>query len=76
MYKKVVSDLNFAAREKEVARFWKEHDIVKKSLTQNQGKERFTFYEGPPTANGRPHIGHVITRAMKDLFPRYHTMKG
>ncbi|NLX82898.1 MAG: isoleucine--tRNA ligase [Clostridiales bacterium] len=76
MYKKVVSDLNFAGREREVSRFWAENDIMKKSFVQNQGKEKFNFFEGPPTANGMPHIGHVITRAMKDLFPRYQTMKG
>jgi len=76
MYQKVTSDLNFASREKEIAAFWKENGIMGKSLRQNQGAERFTFYEGPPTANGKPHIGHIITRAMKDLFPRYQAMKG
>ncbi|NLW21110.1 MAG: isoleucine--tRNA ligase [Clostridiales bacterium] len=76
MYQKVPSDMNFVAREKEVSRFWEAHDIMHKSFRQHKGKERYTFYEGPPTANGRPHFGHVITRAMKDLFPRYHTMKG
>ena len=76
MYQKVPSDMNFVAREKEVSRFWEEQGIMRKSFDQHRGKERYTFYEGPPTANGKPHIGHVITRAMKDLFPRYHAMKG
>ena len=76
MYQKVRTDMDFVSREKEVAAFWKDNDICAKSLQHNQGKERFTFYEGPPTANGKPHIGHVVTRAMKDLIPRYHAMKG
>ena len=76
MYKKVKSDLDFVSREREVSQFWAENDIMHKSFAQNRGKERYTFYEGPPTANGKPHVGHVITRAMKDLFPRYHAMKG
>ncbi|MGI6686792.1 MAG: class I tRNA ligase family protein [Christensenellales bacterium] len=76
MYQKVSTDMDFVSREKEIARFWKEQGIMEKALAHNQGKERFTFYEGPPTANGKPHIGHVITRAMKDLIPRYHAMKG
>lgn len=76
MYQKVPTDMDFVSREKEIARFWADNGIVEKSLKQNQGKERFTFYEGPPTANGKPHIGHVVTRAMKDLIPRYHAMKG
>jgi len=76
MYKKVVSDMDFVSREREISRFWADHNIMHKSFAQNKGKERYTFYEGPPTANGKPHIGHVITRAMKDLFPRYHHMKG
>lgn len=76
MYKKVSTDMNFAQREKDVSAFWKENDIVKKSFKLREGAPRFTFYDGPPTANGRPHIGHIITRAMKDLIPRYHTMKG
>ncbi len=76
MYQKVSSDMDFASREREISRFWKENGIMKKSLERNQGKERFTFYEGPPTANGKPHIGHVLTRSMKDLFPRYQSMKG
>ncbi len=76
MYHKVSTDMDFVSREKEIARFWKEHGIMEKCLNHNKGKERFTFYEGPPTANGKPHIGHVVTRAMKDLFPRFHAMKG
>lgn len=76
MYNKVQTDMNFAAREKEIARFWKENRIMEKSFALRDGCKSFTFYDGPPTANGRPHIGHIITRAMKDLIPRYHTMKG
>ncbi len=76
MYQRVTSDMDFVSREKEISRFWKENGIMGKSFARNKGCERFTFFEGPPTANGRPHIGHVVTRAMKDLFPRYHSMKG
>ena len=76
MYKKVDSSLNFVPRELEVLEFWKEHDIVDKSLSQRQGNEIYSFYEGPPTANGKPHAGHVLTRVIKDLIPRYRTMKG
>ena len=76
MYQKVPTDMNFALREKEVSRFWKDSEIMEKSFHLRDGSERFTFYDGPPTANGRPHIGHIITRAMKDLIPRYRTMKG
>ena len=76
MYQKVSTDMNFLAREKEITAFWKDNQIVQKSFAQHRGKERFTFYDGPPTANGKPHIGHILTRAMKDLIPRYHTMKG
>jgi isoleucyl-tRNA synthetase len=76
MYQKVSTDMNFLAREKEITALWKDKQIVQKSFAQHQGKERFTFYDGPPTANGKPHIGHILTRAMKDLIPRYHTMKG
>ena len=76
MYQKVATDMNFLAREKEVSAFWKEHQIMEKSFKQHEGKERFTFYDGPPTANGKPHIGHILTRAMKDLIPRFHAMKG
>lgn len=76
MYQKVATDMNFVSREKDIAQFWKDHGIMEKSFRLRDGQERYTFYDGPPTANGRPHIGHIITRAMKDLFPRYHTMKG
>lgn len=76
MYQKVSTDMDFLGREKETAAFWKEKGIIEKSFRQHEGKERFTFYDGPPTANGKPHIGHVLTRAMKDLIPRFHTMKG
>lgn len=76
MYKKVSTDLNFAAREVDVLDFWKERDIFKKSCEQRKGNTPFTFYDGPPTANGKPHIGHVLTRAIKDIIPRYRTMKG
>ncbi len=76
MYQKVSTDMDFLSREKEMAAFWKEKGIIQKSFAQHQGKERFTFYDGPPTANGKPHIGHILTRAMKDLIPRFHTMKG
>ncbi|MBO4262350.1 MAG: isoleucine--tRNA ligase [Clostridia bacterium] len=76
MYKKVDASLNFLDREKEVIEFWNENDIFEKSIKQREGAEEFTFYDGPPTANGKPHIGHVLTRVMKDIIPRYHTMKG
>ncbi len=75
-YKKVTTDLNFVPREEEVIRFWKENKIFEKSTQKNRGKEPYTFYDGPPTANGKPHIGHVLTRTYKDLIPRYRTMKG
>lgn len=76
MYKKVDSSLNFVEREHEISEFWKEHDVFKKSMTSREGKREFSFYDGPPTANGKPHIGHVLTRVMKDIIPRYKTMKG
>ena len=76
MYQKVSTDLNFVDREKQVERFWKEHDIFRKSLEKNKDGETYTFYDGPPTANGKPHIGHVETRDIKDIIPRYRTMKG
>ena len=63
-------------REKEIVDFWKKNDIFKKSIKNREGAEIFTFFDGPPTANGKPHIGHVLTRAIKDLIPRYRTMKG
>ena len=76
MYNKVATDMNFVSREKAIAEMWKKNDIVRKSFHHRDGSERFTFFDGPPTANGKPHIGHVETRAIKDLIPRYQTMKG
>jgi isoleucyl-tRNA synthetase len=76
MYKKVSPDLKFAEREPEILKYWKENKIFEKSLKQREGCETFTFYDGPPTANGKPHIGHVFTRTIKDLIPRYKLMKG
>ena len=76
MYKKVSTNLNFVEREKETAKFWKDNDIFKKSMEQKEGCPTYTFYDGPPTANGKPHIGHVLTRVIKDMIPRYKTMKG
>ncbi|WP_313585233.1 class I tRNA ligase family protein, partial [Lacrimispora sp.] len=76
MYKKVPTDLNFVAREKEVEKFWEDHDIFRKSMENRKGGETYPFYDGPPTANGKPHIGHVLTRVIKDMIPRYRTMKG
>ncbi len=76
MYKKVSSELNFVPREKEVLAFWKEHQIFQKSVALRRGREAYTFFDGPPTANGKPHIGHVLTRSIKDIIPRYKTMKG
>jgi isoleucyl-tRNA synthetase len=76
MYKKVSTDLNFVDREKEVSEFWKENNTFKKSMEQRKQGETFTFYDGPPTANGKPHVGHVLTRVIKDMIPRYQTMKG
>lgn len=76
MYKKVSTKMDFVQNELEVLEFWKKQDIFKKSLNKNKGKQVFSFYEGPPTANGMPHIGHLLTRTMKDIVPRYKTMKG
>ena len=76
MYKKVPTDLNFVAREKEVETFWEDHQIFKKSMENRREAETYTFYDGPPTANGKPHIGHVLTRVIKDMIPRYRAMKG
>ena len=75
-YTKVNTDLNFVEREKDVNKFWKENDIAKKCIDIREGCDTFTFYDGPPTANGKPHIGHVLTRVIKDMIPRYRTMKG
>jgi isoleucyl-tRNA synthetase len=76
MYKKVSTDLKFVEREKEVLKYWKENKIFEKSIDLRKGCDHFTFYDGPPTANGKPHIGHILTRTMKDIIPRYKTMKG
>ncbi len=76
MIEKVSTALDFLAREKEVIKFWNENDIFQKSMKNREGQEVWTFFDGPPTANGKPHIGHIETRAIKDLLPRYHTMKG
>ena len=76
MYKKVDTNLNFVDREKETLAFWQENDIFRKSMEQRKDGEVYTLYDGPPTANGKPHIGHVLTRVIKDMIPRYRTMKG
>ncbi len=76
MYKKVDTKLDFAGREPEVAKFWKDNKVIKKMIEKNKNGEPYTFFEGPPTANGKPHIGHVLTRTIKDVFLRYQTMKG
>ena len=76
MYNKVDTNLNFVEREKEIEKFWEEHDIFKKQVHQHEDADVFTFYDGPPTANGKPHIGHVLTRVIKDMIPRYQAMKG
>ena len=76
MYKKVDANLNFVDREKQIEKFWNDNDIFKKSMEHRKEGETYTFYDGPPTANGKPHIGHVETRTIKDMIPRYQTMKG
>ena len=76
MYEKVSTNLNFVEREKKVEQFWKDHDIFRKSMENRKEGPTYTFYDGPPTANGKPHIGHVLTRVIKDMIPRYRTMKG
>ena len=76
MYDKVSTDLKFVEREKQVEKFWKENRIFEKSIEQREGCPSYMFYDGPPTANGKPHIGHVLTRVIKDMIPRYRTMKG
>ena len=76
MYKKVPTTLNFVEREKETLKFWKDNQIFEKSVQLRKGAPAYTFFDGPPTANGKPHIGHVLTRAMKDIIPRYKTMRG
>ncbi len=76
MYSKVDTNLDFVTREKEVEEFWKKEGIAQKAIDQREGCDTFTFYDGPPTANGKPHIGHVLTRVIKDMLPRYQSMKG
>lgn len=76
MYNKVDTNLNFVDREREVLDFWKAHNIAQKAIEQRDSGDTFTFYDGPPTANGKPHIGHVLTRVIKDMLPRYQSMKG
>lgn len=76
MYQKVSTDMGFVGREKEVLKYWQENRIFEKSVENRSGCPEFTFFDGPPTANGKPHIGHILTRAIKDIIPRYQTMKG
>ena len=76
MYEKVSTKLDFTSREEKVLKFWKEHEIFEKSIEEKKDLPTYTFYDGPPTANGKPHIGHVLTRVIKDMIPRYQTMKG
>ncbi len=76
MYEKVPTNLNFVEREKRIEQFWKDNKIFEKSITSRMDRPSYTFYDGPPTANGKPHIGHVLTRVIKDMIPRYKTMKG
>ncbi len=76
MYKKVDTTLNFVDRELDILKFWKENDVFENSINSRDGGPTFTFYDGPPTANGKPHIGHILTRVIKDLIPRYKAMKG
>lgn len=76
MYNKVDTNLNFVEREKNIEKFWNENQIFEKSIEEKKDHETYTFYDGPPTANGKPHIGHVLTRVIKDMIPRYQTMKG
>ena len=76
MYEKVSTNLNFVEREKKTEEFWRENHIFEKSMEEREGCPTYTFYDGPPTANGKPHIGHVLTRVIKDMIPRYRTMKG
>ena len=76
MYKKVPTDLKFVEREREVEKFWRENHIFEKSIEDRKDAPTYMFYDGPPTANGKPHIGHALTRVIKDMIPRYRTMKG
>ena len=76
LYNKVDTSMDFVGREREIEKFWKDNDIFEKSIKEHEGDPSYVFYDGPPTANGKPHIGHVLTRCIKDMIPRYQTMKG
>ena len=76
MYNKVDTNMNFVEREKKTEQFWRENNIFRKSMENRKEGETYTFYDGPPTANGKPHIGHILTRVIKDLIPRYKTYEG
>ena len=76
IYEKVSTNMNFVEREKATRAFWEQNNIFEKSIAEREGCENYTFFDGPPTANGKPHIGHVLTRVIKDMVPRYQTMKG
>ena len=76
MYQKVSTNLNFVDREKETEKFWRENDIFQKSMKAREGCPTYTFYDGPPTANGKPHIGHVLTRVIKDMIPYHEGIHG
>jgi len=76
MYQKVSTDLNFVDREKQVEKFWKDQKIFEKSIDSRRKGQPYVFYDGPPTANGKPHIGHVLTRVIKDMIPRYPRTSG
>lgn len=76
MYEKVSTDLDFVTREKNIGKFWRNQQIFEKSMKAREGSPVYTFYDGPPTANGKPHIYYVLTRVIKDMIPRYKTMKG
>ena len=76
MYNKVPANMNFVEREKNIEKFWEDEQIFKKSIDSRKQGPTYTFYDGPPTANGKPHIGHVLTRVIKDMIPRYRAMKG
>ena len=76
MFNKIEQDFNFISNEVKIEKYWRDNNIFQKSIDNRDGAENFCFYDGPPTANGKPHIGHILTRAIKDIFPRYKTMKG
>ena len=76
MYNKVDASQSTVSREQDIAKLWKEKDIIQKNFDANKDGEHFTFFDGPPTANGKPHVGHILTRVMKDIIPRYKVMQG